>query len=121
MPRPDKDIRPGDLDGPVSSPRAHSWTKYGGPETIEGHRGAPSSVDESLVEVTVDDITVTEYPDAPSSKYMTRATAAHGVGVEDEVPKMRPVDFVREWSVDRTVEGRTYRRIDQLRLVELDG
>jgi len=53
VPRPDKRIVPGpDLNAPTTASRANSWTKYGGPETIDG-RGAPSQI-----EVTVDEITV---------------------------------------------------------------
>lgn len=114
MPRPDKEINPGRLDGPVSPSRAQSWTKYGGPETAGGHRGAPSTV-----EVTVDDITVTELPDEPESKYTTRGTAAHGIGLPEDVLKKGRVEFVREWIIDRTVEGRIYRRADNLVMVEL--
>jgi hypothetical protein len=114
MPRPDKDINPGRLDGPVSPSRSQSWTKYGGPETAGGHRGVPSTV-----EVTVDDITVTEHPDELQSKYTTRGTAAHGIGLPEEVLKKNRVEYVREWVVDRTVEGRIYRRADRLVMVEL--
>jgi hypothetical protein len=121
MPRPDKQIDPGQLDGPVSSPRAQSWTKYGGAETVEGHRGAPSSDDPVIVEVTVDDITVTDYPDGMTSKYTTRGTAAHGIGLPPEDLINTPVRFVTEWVIDRTVEGRTYHRTDRLVMVQLEG
>lgn len=115
MPRPDKNIRPGQLDEPVSSARSHSWTKYGGPETVEGHKGGQGSV-----EVTVDDITVTEHGGKFESKYTTRGTSAHGMGVVDDVDSP-PVEVVRKWIVDRTVEGRTYRRTDRLVMIELGG
>jgi hypothetical protein len=114
MPRPDKEINPGRLDGPESRPSRESWTKYGGPETADAHRGSSGTV-----EVTVDDITVTERPDDSGSKYTTRGTAAHGVGLSEEVLKKDRVEFVREWVIDRTVEGRTYRRTDKLIMVEL--
>lgn len=119
MPRPDKQINPGRLDGPVSSGRAQVWTKYGGPETVEGHRGAPSSTEPVVVEVTVDDITITDYPDESDSKYTTRSTAAHGIGVDDDA-KDKPVEFVDEWVVNRSIEGRTYHRTDTLVSVRLD-
>lgn len=121
MPRPDKEISPGRLDGPTSSSRSSSWTKYGGPETVEGHRGVPSSV-EPILEITVDDITVTDRPEMPDSKYTTRGTAAYGAGLADEdlLPK-KPAEVVREWVVDRVVEGREYRRTDLLVTVQLDA
>jgi len=116
MPRPDKDIRPGQLDGPVSPARRDSWTKYGGAETVDGRRG-----DESSVEVTVDDITVTNHVDEFESKYATRGTSAHGVGLTDDDGASAPLEYVREWVVDRTVEGRMYHRSDRLVKVELGG
>ena len=114
MPRPDKEINPGRLDGPVSSSRSQSWTKYGGQETVGGHQGAPSNV-----EIVVDDITVIEHPGDEQSKYTTRGTAAHGIGLPEEELKKNRVEFVREWVIDRTVEGRIYRRADKLVMVEL--
>jgi hypothetical protein len=114
MPRPDKEINPGRLDGPASSSRSHSWTKYGGAETAEPERGAPSTV-----EVTVDDITVIGTSEDVETKYTTRGTAAHGIGIPDEKLQKKRVEFVREWVIDRKVEGRTYWRTDTLVMVEL--
>lgn len=121
MPRPDKPINSGGrLDGPASSSRGTTWTKHGGPEGLEGFRGAPSSI-----EVTVDDITIVEEPEAPTtdeapvgdaeptaplSKWDQRGTAAH-IPVEDPVPAAEPV---MEWVVLRTIEDRTYHRTDAL-------
>ena len=119
MPRPDKEINPGRLDGPVSSGRSEVWTKYGGAETVEGHRSPPSSTESVVVEVTVDDITVTDYPDDSDTKYTTRSTAAHGIGIADDL-KEKPVEFVDEWVVNRSIEGRTYHRTDTLVRVQLD-
>jgi hypothetical protein len=118
MPRPNKRIIPGrehgQLDGPVSSARAHTWTKYGGPETVEGRGDSPNTV-----EVTVDDVTVIEYEGETASKYVTRGTSAHGIDVPDAGHPPRPVSFVKEWIVARTIEGRTYRRSDTLEMIEL--
>ena len=113
MPRPDKPINSrGRLDDDVSSSRAHSWTKHGGPESVDGFRGAPSS----SVEVTVDDITIIDDgPAAQVSKWDQRATAAH-IPLDDPItPRAEPE---REWVVLRTIEGRTYRRTDALTVVE---
>lgn len=120
MPRPDKEINPGRLDGPASSSRTDTWTKYDGPETAESHRGVPSSIEEDIVEVTVDDITVTEQADDLESKYTARGTAAHGIGISEEDLVRKPVEFVREWIIDRRVEGRTYHRTDTLVMIQLD-
>jgi len=120
MPRPDKQINPVRVDDSDSSSRSRVWTKYGGAETVEGHSGAPSSAESVVVEVTVDDITVTDYPDASDSKYTTRGTSAHGFGVPDEFTAKR-VELVTEWVIDRTIEGRTYRRTDSLVTGQLEG
>ena len=118
MPRPDKEINPGshlgDLDGSVSGARAHSWTKHGGPETVEGHRGSPSDL-----EVGAGDVTIVEHAGETESKYQTRGTAAHGIGLPDEGHRSKPISFVKEWIVTRTIEGRVYRRTDELVMVEL--
>ena len=116
MPRPDKEINPGRLDGPISASRRYSWTKYGEAET------ADSSLDPAdTVEITVDDITVTQSSNELSSKYVTRGTAAHGTGMPEPEFKRPASEYVKEWVVDRTVEGRTYRRVDRQIMVELKG
>jgi hypothetical protein len=118
MPRPDKEFKPGlqggRLDGPISPP-VHSWTKYGGPETAETHRGSPSTI-----EVTVDDITVVERAEDAESKYTTRGTSAHDMVIPGVDHRSRSVSFVKEWTVSRSVEGRTYRRSDELLIVKIE-
>jgi len=119
VPRPDKEINPGSdsgkLDDPVSSARTHTWSKYGGPETVETHRGPPSSL-----EVEAGDVTIVEHEDESASKYTTRGTAAHGIGLPEEARGSRPILFIREWIVTRKIEGRIYRRSDELVMVELE-
>jgi hypothetical protein len=128
MPRPDKSINSaGRLDDATSSSRGASWTKHGGPESIGGSRGGPSSL-----EVTVDDITIVETADAPVdealdrvaapseqapseqlSKWDQRGTAAH-IPIDDARPVAEPV---MEWVVLRTIDDRTYHRTDALTVV----
>lgn len=120
MPRPDKPINSrGRLDEATSPSRAASWTKHGGPETLGGFRGAPSSI-----EVTVDDITIVDPPVeaiTEPSKWEQRGTAAQipatagqPVDPQPRVPVREPVT---EWVVLRTIDGRTYRRTDALTVV----
>ncbi len=120
MPRPDKQINPGSLDGPETSSRAKTWTKYGGAETAEGHRGAPSSPDSIVVEVTVDDITVTDYPDDSDTKYMTRGTSAHDAVLPGDQSAAKTFEIVTEWVIERSVNGRRYHRLDRLIDVQLE-
>ena len=119
MPRPDKDINPGQLDGPVSPSRSHSWSKYGG----DGHRGAPSALEETVDEIalTVDDITVVVQGDDSVSKYSQRGASAYGSGLPDDAVDQRPVVRVTEWVTDRQVTDRTYRRSDELITIEVRG
>ncbi|GMQ94694.1 MAG: hypothetical protein BMS9Abin12_2199 [Acidimicrobiia bacterium] len=114
MPRPDKVINPGQLDGPTASTRSYSWSKYGGVETVDSHRGIPSTM-----EVTVDDITVIDHDDESGLKYSTRDTVAHGIGNPDFARPSPPVESVKKWVVDRSVEGRSYHRRDILVMVGL--
>jgi hypothetical protein len=112
MPRADKPINPGSrLDAPVSASRGHGWTKHGGPETVDGFRGAPVSGDPGSTEVTVDDITIvtTEALEA-ASKWDQRGTSAHvPPGVTGEIQP-----------VVRSVDGRVYRRRDDASFVEVE-
>lgn len=113
MPRPDKDSAAGGdsepIDDIVPASRTHSWTKYGGPETMDGDRGSSS-----VVEVTVDGVTIVEGDDVTVSKYMARGTSAHGVGTPDTARRVEVHAPTTEWTVIRTIDGRTYRRIDTL-------
>lgn len=122
MPRPDKDIKPGRLDGPVSPSRSHSWSKYGG-DGVGGHRGAPSALEDTVDEiaVTVDDITVVEHGDESVSKYSQRGAAAYGAGLPDNEVAPPPVILVTEWVTDRQITDRTYRRSDKLVTMEISG
>lgn len=112
MPRPDKPINSrGRLDDPMSPSRAVRWTKHGGPESLEGYRGAPSPI-----EIEVDDVTIIDPgPDiGEPSKWEQRGTSAHIPTTEAQPAVQRR----KEWVVVRTVEGRTYRRTDALTAVE---
>ncbi len=122
MPRPDKEIHPGRLDGPVASSRSNTWTKYGD-SGVAGHRGTPSTREDERDEiaVTVDDITVVEHLDDPESKYSQRGAAAYGAGLPDDVIAPRAAVLVTEWVTDRQVTDRTYHRSDKLITIEIDG
>ncbi|MEN8041571.1 MAG: hypothetical protein ABFR95_08720 [Actinomycetota bacterium] len=118
MPRPSKKISQGRLEDQADSPRTQSWTKYGGPETADGHRGSSNTV-----EVSADDITVVYSEEDSASKYMMRGMSAYAADSDSEPAEASELvpEFVREWVIDRSVEGRIYRRTDRLILVELDG
>ena len=114
MPRPDKRIVPGpNVGAPTVGARAHSWTKYDGPETAERGTAVPSSL-----EVTVDGITVVTDPDEVS-KWDQRGTSAHVVEIEETIPT-RIIEIHKEWTVARSIEGRRYRRTDAAEFVEVE-
>jgi len=72
------------------------------------------------LEVEAGDVTIVEHEDESASKYTTRGTAAHGIGLPEEARGSRPILFIREWIVTRKIEGRIYRRSDELVMVELE-
>ncbi|MDJ0790618.1 MAG: hypothetical protein QNJ71_01860 [Acidimicrobiia bacterium] len=114
MPRPDKPINPGRLNDPVASSRAHAWTKHGGPGGQTGFEDTPEEI-----EVEVDDlIIVHDGTVEQSSKWAQRSTAAHIDYGQEYVPT--PVfEVEKQWTVARTVEGRTYTRSDSATYVEI--
>ena len=122
MPRPDKKIEPGRLDGSIAPSRSHSWSKYGD-DSAGGHRGAPSTLEDTVdeISVTVDDITVVEHSDEVAPKYSQRGAPAYGAGLPDNVVAAPPVVVVTEWVTDRQVTDRTYRRSDKLITMEISG
>ncbi|MGI9666891.1 MAG: hypothetical protein ACR2N2_07320 [Acidimicrobiia bacterium] len=107
MPRPDKQISPGRLDGEASSMRSYSWTK---------HDAEPGT---SEIEIAVDDRTPTQPQSEPVSKYEARGTAAHIVYDDTEPVQTPRVRYEEEWSMDRSIDGRTYRRSDSMTVVEV--
>lgn len=126
MPRPDKPINSGaSLDGPTTSLRPQTWTKHGVMESTDPPQddtgadvamAGESSVQAETVEVAVDDVTVVHrMPDAIPSKYAGRMSAAH---LYTDAPADPMPEPETEWVVERSIEGRTYRRIDTLTIVD---
>ena len=115
MPRPSKPINPGRLDGDVTSARPHTWTKHSSEPGSSEVRGAPSSIEVTVDEITIVEEATSEPEDAATdaSKYQSRGTAAHIV-YSDAAPQPPTMRFEEQWSTDRSIEGRTYRRIDTM-------
>ena len=115
MPRPDKPIRPGRLNDPVSPSRSHAWTKHGGPGGQNGFRGAPSDL-----EIEVDDITVLQESDElpELTKYDSRASAAH-LDYDEDYVETPVFEVERHWTVTRSIDGRMYTRSDAATYVEI--
>ena len=107
MPRPDKKfVRYTNLEAPVQYPPATSWS----PEP-----GATENA--ATVDLTEDTIDITADADA-SSKWDLRGTSAH---VEERAVPGRSTETLKEWIVDRVIDGRTYRRTDAAVFVETEA
>ncbi len=111
MSRADKKITPGRLDGPTAPSRGRSWSKYGRIETVD----AP---DRGTTEVIVDlsgNVGVDGEPTAVSSKYVERSFGAQLPPLpEDEDDGEAEPAVVTEWVSQRSIDGRTYQRHDEL-------
>jgi hypothetical protein len=116
MPRPDKRIVPGpDVGAPSGGVRSYRWTKYDGPETADNARVTPTTL-----EISVDDVTVvTDVETDDISKWDQRGTAAHVIEIEEAEPVQRITEYRKEWIIDRSIDGRTYRRSDVMTMVEV--
>ncbi len=70
------------------------------------------SDDPSVVDIVVDDITVSVSGQAEDeSKYSHRASSAHVPDLEVVPERAEPI---HKWVVDRSIDGRVYRRTDAL-------
>lgn len=107
MPHTGKKYTASPVAGRSSSSRGASWSKYGAAEVADGHEGIPTEI-----AVVVDEIEVVQLHDA-TSKYEDRpssAPLAPGVETESAAATVRR----SEWVSARTIDGRTYRRRDEL-------
>jgi hypothetical protein len=91
--------------GRSSSSRGASWSKYGSADAADVHEGIPSEIT-----VVVDEITVVQSPDT-QSKYDDRPSSAPPLV---EVAPVAAVKRKSEWVSTRSIDGRTYRRRDEL-------
>ena len=112
MSRADKKITPGRLDGPATPSRGRSWSKHGRIETIDTHDGDTAEV---IVDLSVNVDQDVESA-VTSSKYAERSFGAQLLPLpEDDDGDQEPEPvFVTEWVSERSIDGRTYRRHDEL-------
>jgi len=106
MPHSGKKYTPGSVAGGSSSSRGAAWSKYGGVE-VETHEGIPTEI-----VVGVDGIAVVQSEDV-STKYEDRPSSAP---LPPLVETSRAVSVKKqsEWVTTRSIDGRTYRRRDEL-------
>ncbi len=112
MSRADKKITPGRLDGPATPSRGRSWSKYGRIETVDAHDGDTTEVIVDISGNVDQDVEST----VTSSKYAERSFGAQLPPLpedDDDDQEPEPV-FVTEWVSQRSIDGRTYRRHDEL-------
>jgi hypothetical protein len=107
MPHSGKKYTSSPVAGRSSSSRGASWSKYGGAETADVHEGIPTEIT-----IEFDGITVVESSEA-SSKYEDRPSSAPLPPRAETAPVVE-VKRTSEWVSTRSIDGRMYRRRDEL-------
>jgi hypothetical protein len=105
MPRPNKPVELGSLTDPISASRPSSWRKHAGPEFASEYEPDGAILVDALTHETVAVVDVT---DAESPKVAIEP----GLAESDLAPSSPPV--VLEWTSERSIDGRTYRRVDEI-------
>lgn len=113
MPRSDKPISGGSLTDPITSARSRSWSSHASPEDADQFEPDGVSLVDPLTQEPVEAVVDLVDPVAP--------VVDHVDPVMPVVAKRRPVPEsprlvripVYEWSTVRSIEGRTYTRIDE--------
>jgi hypothetical protein len=105
MPRPNKPVELGSLTDPISASRPSSWRKHAGPEFASEYE--PDGV--ILVDaMTHETVAVVDVTDAESPK-VSIAPGSMGAGLEP-----LPPPTALEWKSERSIDGRTYHRVDEM-------
>lgn len=105
MPRPNKPVELGSLTDPITASRPSTWRKHAGPESADEYEPDGAILVDALTHETVEEIDLTPV-DTP---LVTIAPTAGGFAREPA-----PVAVPREWTSGRAIEGRAYRRVDEL-------
>ncbi len=106
MPRADKPISSGRLNDPVSPSRGHGWAKYSDPGASNEFVPDPGILLDPLTQESVDLVVDLAEPEAPKVAVAT--------------PEAPPAIQVYEWTTVRSIEGRTYMRMDERHRVEAE-
>lgn len=106
MPHSGKKFTSSPVAGRSSSSRGAAWSKYGGAE-VDAHEGIPTDI-----VVAIDGIAIVQSED-PSKKYEDRPSSAP-LSALVETPRVVAVKRKSEWATTRSIDGRTYRRRDEL-------
>ncbi len=104
MPRPNKPIKPGPLSQPVAASRGSKWAKYAGPENAAQYEPDGVIMVDAFTQETVTEVDVS----APEPV----VTVSEDIPVRLVEPLAPRVTY--SWESDRTIEGRSYHRIDRL-------
>lgn len=111
MPRSDKPISGGSLTDPISSSRNRIWTSHTDPEESNRFEPDGDSAVDPLTQEPVEAVVNLLDPEAPE------------VTVQKPDPALslavRPRSY--EWTSVRSIEGRTYVRLEERREVDPDG
>lgn len=103
MPRSDKPISTGNLSDPVSSARGRTWVSHAGPEDSDQYEPDGLVAVDQMTHETVDAVIDLVDPIAPI------------VTVRPTLPTPPPLKptATYEWTSIRSIENRTYVRIDE--------
>jgi len=113
VPRPDKTYSPGRLDSASTPSRGSSWSKYGRVETATLHDGIATEITVDLTDDSESGVEAREVP----SKYVERSFAAPLpplLAAAEVTPANPETVITTEWTSVRSVDGRIYRRHDEL-------
>ncbi|GMR02813.1 MAG: hypothetical protein BMS9Abin20_1164 [Acidimicrobiia bacterium] len=120
MPRPDKIYKPSPRREQSTPSRGTSWSKYGSIETADHHDGIPTEITVVLESTT--DVETEEMPGRPeTSENGTRPSSASLPPIPGDLhaaPRLSGTVKTPEWVSERTIDGRTYRRRDELITIE---
>ncbi len=111
MPRSDKPVSGGSLTDPISSARNRTWTSHTDPEEPDLFEPDGASFVDPLTQEPVEAVVNLLDPEAPE------------VTVQKPNPSIsrvvRPPTY--EWTSARSIEGRTYIRVEERHEVDPDG
>ena len=116
MPRSDKPISMGNLTDPISSARSRTWSSHANPEDSEQFEPDGVSLVDPLTQEPVAAVINLMDPSEPVVTVQTPGPTFSRV----PSPPISASPPVYEWTTVRSIEGRTYLRLDKRHRVETD-
>ncbi|KAA3637740.1 MAG: hypothetical protein DWP92_07310 [Armatimonadetes bacterium] len=111
MPRPNKPIQPASLTDPVSASRGNTWRKHAGPEFASQYEPDGTILVDPMTHETVAIVDLSDV-EAPVVSVGTEPQSP-----VSEIPREAPL----VWTSQRSIEGRSYSRLDVVVPQEVDA